>query len=200
MDYQKTAKRVWKFIWDDDSIWSWIVNIILAFVLIKFIVYPVLVFILGTTRPVVAVVSKSLEHTQPFDDWWVSSNWYAEHGITKEQFLDFRMRNGFAKGDIIVLGSTKKVKVGDIIVFQTAKPDPIIHRVVTIWEEEGKTYYQTKGDNWATNPQPIRSVIIDETRISEQQLIGKAILKIPYLGYIKIWFVWIITTLIAAVK
>ena len=199
MDYRKTAKRAWKFIWDDDSVWSWIVNIILAFVLIKFIVYPGLGFILGTTHPVVAVVSESMEHNQPYDDWWVSSNWYAEHGITKEQFSDFKMRNGFAKGDIIVLGSTKNVKVGDIIVFQTGKPDPIIHRVVAIWEEDGKRFYGTKGDNWRTNSQPIRNPVIDETRITEQQLIGKAILKIPYLGYIKIWFVEVINILRAAV-
>ena len=55
-------KKAWHFIWEDDSVLSWLVNIILAFVLIKFIVYPGLGFILQTTHPVVAVVSESMEH------------------------------------------------------------------------------------------------------------------------------------------
>ena len=58
---RKQLKKIWYFIWDD-SIWSWIVNIILAFVLIKFVVYPGLGFLLNTSHPVVAVVSSSMEH------------------------------------------------------------------------------------------------------------------------------------------
>ena len=55
-----TWGKVWYFIWHDDSVWSWIVNIILAFLLIKFIVYPGLGFLLETEYPVVAVVSGSM--------------------------------------------------------------------------------------------------------------------------------------------
>ena len=66
MAQKKSAKDIWKkvwhFIWEEDSVASWVVNIILAFVLIKFIVYPGLGFALGTTHPVVAVVSPSMEH------------------------------------------------------------------------------------------------------------------------------------------
>ena len=73
MGHKDTAKNVWKFIWEDDSIWSWMLNIILAFVLIKFIVYPGLGLLLGTSYPVVAVVSESMEHNEPFDEWWDNS-------------------------------------------------------------------------------------------------------------------------------
>ena len=59
--YKKKLKRLWHFIWEDNSVWSWIANIVLAFILIKFIVYPSLGFVLGTTHPVVAVVSESME-------------------------------------------------------------------------------------------------------------------------------------------
>ena len=52
--------KFWYFIWEDDSVWSWIVNIGLAFLLIKFIVYPGLGLILATDFPVVAVVSGSI--------------------------------------------------------------------------------------------------------------------------------------------
>ena len=68
---KKRLKKIWYFIWEDNSIWSWIVNIILAFVLIKFIVYPGLGFLLSTSHPVVAVVSESMEHNKlGFDNWW----------------------------------------------------------------------------------------------------------------------------------
>ena len=75
--YRKALKKVWHFIWEDNSIWSWIANIALAFVLIKFVVYPGLGFLLNTTHPVVAVVSESMEHNSDFDSWWENSGkWY----------------------------------------------------------------------------------------------------------------------------
>ena len=87
MEFKKLLKKTWYFIWEDDSIWSWIVNIILAFVLIKFIVYPGLGFILSTSHPVVAVVSESMEHNMEFDEWWEKNkDWYIENGINKEYF------------------------------------------------------------------------------------------------------------------
>ncbi len=196
MDYGATAKKVWKFIWEDDSIWSWMLNIALAFVLIKFIVYPGLGLVLGTSYPVVAVVSESMEHNEPFDAWWDhSKEWYTDHEITQSAFEGFKLRNGFNKGDIIVLtrSTPENTFVGDIIVFRTGKPDPIIHRVVVWWTEDGRKFYMTKGDNYKTNKLPIRNAIIDETRITENQVIGKALFKIPFLGYIKIWFVDLIT-------
>ncbi len=193
------SKKVWKFIWEDDSVWSWIVNIVLAFVFIKFIVYPGLGFFLGTTHPVVAVMSESMEHKESFGQWWQEGGkWYGEHDITQGQFQTFRMRNGFLKGDIIVLTGPKGIQVGDIIVFQSGKPEPIIHRVVKIWQEGGKTFYGTKGDNWRTNKVPIQNALIDETKITEQQVIGKAVLKIPFLGYVKILAVDILILLKSA--
>jgi len=62
MDWKKILKKTWWFIWESDSIWSWIVNIILAFVIIKFLVYPGLGFAMQTSHPIVAVVSGSMEH------------------------------------------------------------------------------------------------------------------------------------------
>ena len=41
-------------------------NVVLAFVLIKFIIYPGAGLIMGTRLPVVAVVSESMEHQGPF--------------------------------------------------------------------------------------------------------------------------------------
>jgi hypothetical protein len=190
INYKKILKKTWYFIWEDNSIWSWIVNIILAFVLIKFIVYPGLGFILSTSHPVVAVVSRSMEHnSMNFDKWWESNqDWYLENDITKKDFKEFYFKNGFNKGDIFVLkGKTcRDIENGEIVVFKSARPDPIIHRVIKQWEEDENCYLQTKGDN---NLYSIRTADLDETKISEDRLIGKALWRIPYLGYIKIGFV-----------
>lgn len=179
MTLKQTWKKIWYFIWEDDSIWSWIVNIILAIILIKFIVYPGLGFILGTSHPIVAVVSGSMEHDGSFDDWWqTQQDWYFNNAITKEQFQDSRFKNGFNRGDIMILYRAGNLKIGDTIVFQTSRPEPIIHRVVKINEDS----YQTKGDHNFDSA-------MDERNIKSSQIIGKAVFRIPYLGYIKILFV-----------
>ena len=198
MQWKKTWKKVWHFIWEDNSVLSWLANLVLAFVLIKFVVYPGLGFLLQTSYPVVAVVSESMEHNNGFNQWWEKAGkWYASNGITKGEFDEFPLKNGFNKGDIIVLKgkNPEDIKIGDIIVFWSAKKDPIIHRVVKKWQENGKYYFQTKGDNPATNPVSIKNASLDETRISQEQIVGNAISKIPLLGYIKIWFVEIINIL-----
>ena len=197
----KTAwKKIWWFIWEDDSIWSWIVNIVLAFIIIKFLIYPCLGLVLGTTHPVVAVVSGSMEHTltqgsicgitpdeyeNNFDSYWnACGHFYRNYNINKLEFQEFYFKNGFNTGDIIVLlgKNPKDIKLGDVIVYRTDRPDPIIHRVIKKWSEQDQYYFTTKGDH---NP----NVLYFEDKIEEQRIIGKAMFKIPYLGYIKIWFV-----------
>ena len=192
MKPKKKLKKLWYFIWEDDSVWSWAANMVIAFVLIKFIVYPGLGFLLQTSHPVVAVVSESMEHNAVFDDWWSKSNrWYTDNGISKEGFGSFPLRNGFDKGDIIVLKGKEPedIEIGDIVVFWSAKKDPIIHRAVNKWKEDDAYFFQTKGDNYKTNPAPINSTFLDENRVSEEQIVGSSVFRIPLLGYIKIWFV-----------
>ena len=189
-DTRKVLKKVWHFIWEDNSVWSWIVNVILAFVLIKFIVYPGLGFVLATTHPIVAVVSESMEHHgMGFDDWWKANGaWYESNGITKSQFSEFLLKNGFNKGDIMILRGKEpdNIRPGDVIVFRDSRPDPIIHRVVKKWAGKEGMFFETKGDN---NQAPIKGPLLDETNIHENQIIGTAIIRVPLLGYVKIWFV-----------
>ena len=227
-EIKKFLQKVWYFIWESNSIWSWIVNIILAFVIIKFLVYPGLGLVLGTSHPIVAVVSGSMEHRitpvctefkeqkflfteykrclnynyslcgniyprkQRVDYnfyWNECGNWYSSNvNITKAEFEKFIFRNGFNKGDIIVLKGKppEKINVGDVIVFRNKRPDPIIHRVVKKWKFNGKYYFQTKGDH---NSDSTKTNILDEKNISQDDVIGRASLRIPYLGWIKIAFV-----------
>ncbi len=196
-------KKTWNFFWNDESIWSWLANIIVAFLVIRFLVYPLLGVILGTGYPIVAVISESMEHgthgelicgqnfaefPESFDSYWkVCGNWYEENGITKAEFMKFPFRDGFRKGDVIILWRANKnnLDVGDVLIFQGSKPQPLIHRIVKIWEEESNTFYQTKGDH---NSNSI-SGGLGEKKISEDRLHGKGILRVPYLGWMKILFV-----------
>lgn len=183
---KKKLKKIWWFIWEDNSIWSWIVNIILAFMLVKFIIYPLLGFLLSTSYPVVAVLSGSMEHNEGFNDWWDSNNnFYDEFDITKEDFRNFRFKNGFNEGDVMVLRGVDNINIGDVIVFWGDASEPIIHRVIKL------DPLQTKGDNYLTNTDSRP----DEVGIKKDKVLGKAIFRIPYVGWVKLIFVKIINLL-----
>jgi len=189
---KSTWGKVWYFIWHEDSVESWLINIVLAFILIKFLVYPGLGFIMGTTHPIVAVVSGSMHHEDNFDEYWEEGgSWYESNGISKSVFATFPMKNGFNKGDIMILtgSSSSAAEIGDILIFQSRRPDPIIHRVVRKDRSEGTYTVVTKGDNYRTNPFPISTPSLNELAIADSQIIGKAFIRVPYLGYVKIWAV-----------
>jgi len=193
--FKKHWKNFWNFIWNDDSLLSWVANIILAFILIKFVVYPLLSLILHTGFPIVAVISGSMTHDGSYNDWWASpaictdienecsqKEFYSLFNITKENFNSFNFKNGFNKGDIIFLYGDKDIDIGEVIVFAVpGRSDPIIHRIIMTHEDEGITYYTTKGDH---NP----AIITFEQYTHQDNVLGVAKFRIPYIGYVKIWF------------
>jgi len=169
---KELLKKIWYFIWHDDSLLSWIVNVIIAFVLVKFIIYPGLGFLLGTSYPLVAVVSCSMEHNNDFESWWNGNKaWYESNGIKKEEFVSYPFKNGINQGDIMILKGEENIKKGDIIVFNGGSANPIIHRAV---QADGNLI--TKGDNNR----------MQDSRAGE--VLGKSVFRIPYFGWIKILF------------
>ncbi|MFA6073417.1 MAG: signal peptidase I [Candidatus Woesearchaeota archaeon] len=189
-------KKFWNFVWNDNSLASWAVSIVLAFVIIRFIFYPLIGLIVGTSMPIVAVISSSMEH--PGEDWTqnpaycknniycLQEEWYLEKGITPNELQTFPFKNGFNKGDIMIIVGKKpsKIEIGDVIVFNAGKNYPIIHRVVAIHKTNtSEIYYETKGDN---NPAQITASTINEKYILSENVKGVAKIKISYLGYIKI--------------
>lgn len=183
---KKFLKAAWYFIWEDNSLLSWIVNVLLAFLLVKFIVYPALGFMLGTAYPVVAVISSSMEHNSlGFDSWWEQNrNFYLQHDISKSELEDSAFRNGFNKGDIIVLfgAEPKSIKEGDVLVYSSSQYKyPIIHRVVSV--DRAGLVFTAKGDNnLAADPSPVRA----------DQVLGRAVFRVPLLGWVKILFTGLI--------
>lgn len=203
-------KKTWNWIWKSNSIWSWIVALILIYIFIKFIFFPGLSLATGTVLPLAGVESSSMDHQIVKDDfgflslcgniytkserknivfneyWEICGDWYEKREITKKEFKDFPMKNGFKKGDIVIVWGRFEPEVGDIIIFkanpESIAPRPIVHRVVN------SDPLQTKGDHneqqLSVSNNPYKT---DETNIHESQIIGKVVLKIPYLGWFKIW-------------
>lgn len=193
-DLKEVWKKVWNFIWHEDSVWSWIVSLILAFIIVKFIFFPLLSLIFASPLPLVVVESGSMHHpgsflgnifsTQTsFNEWWTqSSNWYLENNINKEKASSWKLRTGLEIGDIVLISGRGTIKVGDIIVFQANQVYPIIHRVINITEVDNELVYSTKGDN---NPGQLSA----EKQIKESQILGKALFRLPKIGWIKLFFV-----------
>ena len=204
-------KRFWYYLWHDNSLGSYALNFILAFILIKYIFFPGLGFILGNDIPIVAVVSGSMEHrivnqnicgntveresswTLPLDTWWDYCGEYyeTELGITYDQFEDFPFTNGLNKGDVVVLKyrEISEIEIGDILVFVPgdlqwySQNGPVIHRVVNIFQEDDEIFFQTKGDQ---NDRVFTHRNF-ENRISEDQIIAVALFRVPVLGYGRIF-------------
>lgn len=195
MTITNVLKQIWRFIWDEDNIWSWLANIVLAFLLIKFIVYPGLGYVLETPYPIVAVVSGSMEHEQrTFNDWWQTpcctnqqcttknqhEDIYKKHDITKENFVTYPYTSGFNKGDIMILRGANNIKQGNVIVFLAeGRNDPVIHRLIKTTSNS----YTTLGDN------NCGSIADFEKNIQQEKIIGKAFIRVPLLGWLKIFFV-----------
>lgn len=188
-DLKHWWKKLWFILWKDDSFKGWLFSIIFIFFFIKFIFFPILNVATGTSLPLAIVESCSMYHKgnifSNFDSWFDRHETkYEDFTINKLDFQDFKMRNGFNKGDILLItrANPEKLKEGDIIIFGASQRNPIIHRIVDIQETNDTRTFSTIGDN--NNGQ-----LAFENNIKEDQIIGKAQVKIaPYLGWVKLVF------------
>ncbi len=171
-------KKVWVFL-QEDSWPSFIVTLGIAFIVIKFVFFPGLSFLTGTSLPLVIVESCSMYHHEDGMARTFESSVYGDYGIGIGDSVDWDFQNGFSKGDVIFVVGAKDLEVGDVIIFEGGARYPLIHRVVG----DGETY-ATKGDNYVTNSRQLPS----EKNISEDQLIGKALFRVPAIGWAKLIF------------
>lgn len=202
IEQKNKLSQFWGWLWHSDSIWSWLVALAIAFISVKFIFFPALSFILGTGLPLVVVESSSMEHpssltggiiggitggaivdNEDFDQWWEEKgSWYEQKGITKQEAEQWSLKTGFDKGDIMIVYGRSKLEIGDVIIFNANTKHPIIHRIVSI---DRNGIVETKGDNNADQ-------LPAEKNISEDDLVGRAVFRIPKLGWLKLAFVEII--------
>jgi hypothetical protein len=143
----------------------------------------------GTPLPLAIVESCSMYHKgnllSDYNAWFGKhEEKYSNFGVDSEEFADFSFKSGLNKGDILfVLGvRAEKLEIGDVIIFNAAQRNPVIHRVIEINEKDGEIIFSTIGDN--NNGQ-----LTFETNIKSEQIVGKPVMKVaPYLGWIKLVF------------
>lgn len=89
------------------------------------------------------------------------------------------MEKEICVGDVAIIQKCKgdDVNVGDIIEYQM-EGYTVIHRIIEKKQENGEFHFVTKGDN---------NISPDNEIVRENQLIGKVIFKIKYIGYPAIW-------------
>ena len=232
-------KKFWVWTWNSNSFSSYISAFILGFLIIKFLVFPMLGIMFNTNYPIVAIVTSSMEHkinsnmicgknyyTEnkiDFNKWFeICGDYYVEnHNISKNKFERFEYKNGLYVGDVLILNgwkNKKNLEVGDTIVFEPQDKvkqnidgleqdmsfflqtkGPVIHRVVDKFEENGIIYYSAKGDNnLISKKDSYEKIIVEgkvytisfddfETKIPEEDVIGVPLIRIPYLGFPKIF-------------
>ncbi|MFW6024780.1 MAG: signal peptidase I [Candidatus Woesearchaeota archaeon] len=194
LDFIKNkTKRVYQIIFHEDTALSWILNLVLAFILVRFLIYPGLSLILGTNFPVVTVITGSMVQEGSFNNWWNSpineditqGEFYERYNISINKFKEFPFNRGFNIGDLIILRgkNPEEIEIGDALVFEASLSKPIIHRVIDKWKEDGKVYFTTKGDN---NNGIISGNDINEEKISSDRVIAVGFLRIPYIGWVKL--------------
>ncbi len=133
-------------------------------------------WVFATSLPLVVVESCSMYHPDGFDSWWERNGvWYDTHDINREEFENVGFKNGLNKGDIVLVSGRGEYSRGDVLIFNSQYKYPLIHRLIRI------DPYDTKGDNnFGQLP--------GETDIQKDQFIGKAIGRVPGLGWIKLIF------------
>lgn len=94
------------------------------------------------------------------------------------------------EGDIVFIArvNPRDVFVGDVIVFSTPGGRLVVHRVVEVVEFNGRRYFVTQGDN-----NPIKDFyypigVPDDRLIGRLATVGDAIIKIPYVGSVALFF------------
>lgn len=166
-------KRAWNFLWHGKSVWSYIAFVIVSFLLLKYVLYPGFLFVLGW-EDMVAVLSGSMHHGDGINSTYYS--WLEAQGYTN--YDDWIFQNGLNIGDVVVVvqAPPEEINLGDVIVFVARDGSPIIHRVVNVTVVNGNYRYTTKGD---ANSQSLSFELI----IPYEFVVGKAVASAPLIGY-----------------
>jgi hypothetical protein len=106
MDDKNIFKRSWKFLKKDTWL-SLLVSLVIAFLFIRFLLFPLLSLITGASLPLVIVESCSMYHSNELEEI-LENPIYKEYGIDINDTEKWVFQDGLNKGDIVfVLGAEK---------------------------------------------------------------------------------------------
>jgi len=126
----------------------------------SYLIYFILQVALNTQTPMVVVISGSMEPEINKGDLLFLRGMDPEN--IKEQDSDH-------EGDIIVYDARG--------LWEGAPEDPIVHRVIDKYREDGRWYFITKGDANAK---------VDKEPVSASRVLGVVCGRVPYVGWVKI--------------
>lgn len=101
-------------------------------------------------------------------------------------------------GDIVIIHPVNPADLNanypnsDIIVYNTYSRGDIVHRIVAKEEINGTWYFYTKGDangwnKWPATPNPAEYDFWSPSPIPQDMVVGKVVLRIPWIGNIAIF-------------
>ena len=177
-------KKIWHFLWDEESVVSYVVFIAVAFIVLKFLVFPGVLFVTGYSD-IAAVVSTSMYHGDAqFNHSFYA--WLEFNGYDISEVNEWPFQEGLNVGDVILVKKfpPEQIAVGDIVLFY-APQGQIIHRVIKTSQVGNDTFFTTKGDA------NVASLTIEKD-IPYSEIKGKLVSKIPFLGYPKVALTYIL--------
>jgi signal peptidase I len=190
----------------------WVFYLIYS-LLLAFIIFKLLGLILGTTLPLATVVSGSMEPSFYRGDIMVISSakklrsevvTIDENIATKNitDFLEMEYENRKVKSikinnQIIEVNDAIENKNSVVVYRSNLTGKDIIHRVILIIQANDGKFVLTKGDNNETNYIIDQDCVVSGNYIVNgclniypikvESLLGKKILRIPYIGYLKLF-------------
>jgi len=180
--FWKYLKKAIYIVFFEESIEGWIAFIFFLVIVYKFLIPALARIFLHTDFPLFVVVTGSMQHTGKAIEY-TYYEFFSKLGLDPKK-LPFS--NGINKGDIVVIQGVnpKEIKVGDVIVLVPyGRKAPLLHRVIKVYCNK-KCFFTTKGD---ANPFPLNFkgswINISEVNVTEDRIKGKAVFRIPYLGY-----------------
>ncbi|MFH1256899.1 MAG: hypothetical protein V1494_06445 [Candidatus Diapherotrites archaeon] len=198
----------------NNEVISWAVYLVSAFVF-AFAIYSILGFILGTGSPMVIVVSGSMEPTMYRGDVIVLQGVAPEQINAPEIDTGLPSLEKVPLSTIAELDSIQRVILfkdgqslafqqigtGDTVVYNSdIRAEPIIHRAIAKLLAKDGVYLLTKGDHNTGVDEDCGTVSVNGSSVivSKQcinlypvkadKIQGRAVLKIPLVGYVKLIF------------
>jgi signal peptidase I len=160
---------------------------------IKITTFIELGLLLGTAAILAIVVSNGLT-------FFLQGSSHPTVGVTTGSMLP--IYNGFQdseyqpiypfRGDVLLVRKVpaEAIEVGDVIIFDTPSvSDPVVHRVIDKWFDNGTYFFKTNGDN---NLPPDDWSVKDTVDDEDDDIIGVVVFRIPHIG----WF-WLVIQTVA---
>lgn len=157
------VKKFWDFLWNDDSLLSYVLNFALAFIFIKYLFFPGLGLVLHNDYPVVAIVSGSMEHkiVKNYDS---SGNSLPFVSICDKNFADFSLKGSvnfdnwwgycgdyyeknynLTKTDFESYPYQNGLNIGDVMVLYGEEPKDIEVGEVLVFVPNSREFFEQMG-------------------------------------------------------